>query len=63
MCSQRLPPLITERNNKMMAEMLEKAKDLGNMVLRPFGLSTNNFELQKNPDNGSYSVKYHPNPH
>lgn len=54
---QRLPPKIQERNDKMKDEMLGKLKDLGNMILKPFGLSTNNFKLEQNPETGSYSVK------
>lgn len=46
---------IHERNEKMKQDMLEKLKSLGNMCLRPFGLSTDSFELQQQPG-GGYSI-------
>merc|ERR1712146_877300 len=47
-----------EQFEKDKEEMMGKLKDLGNMVLGKFGMSCDNFKCEKDPDSGSYSIKF-----
>ncbi|VDP93847.1 unnamed protein product [Echinostoma caproni] len=53
-----LPDRIKEQQEKMKEQMFDQLKQLGNMVLKPFGLSTENFKVQKNPDSEGYSINF-----
>ncbi|KAF7252152.1 hypothetical protein EG68_08973 [Paragonimus skrjabini miyazakii] len=53
-----LPERVQKQQEEMKEKMLDQLKQLGNMVLKPFGLSTENFKVQKNPDSEGYSINF-----
>lgn len=53
-----LPPRAKAAQEKETAEMWSKLKDLGNGLLRPFGLSTDNFKMVKDEKTGGYSLSF-----
>jgi hypothetical protein len=53
-----LPPRIDEAKQKEMGDMMGKLKELGNGILKPFGLSTDNFNLVKDEATGGYSMNF-----
>ncbi|KAF9889577.1 hypothetical protein FE257_007085 [Aspergillus nanangensis] len=55
---RELPPKINEAREKEMGEMMGKLKDLGNGILNPFGLSTDNFKFTQDPKTGGYSMNF-----
>ncbi|EED13168.1 tetratricopeptide repeat protein 1 (TTC1), putative [Talaromyces stipitatus ATCC 10500] len=55
---QELPPRVQAAREKEMGEMMGKLKDLGNGLLKPFGLSTDNFKFVKDEHTGGYSMQF-----
>ncbi|OTA63240.1 hypothetical protein K449DRAFT_464607 [Hypoxylon sp. EC38] len=56
-----LPPRTKAAQEKEMSEMWGKLKDLGNGILKPFGLSTDNFKMVKDEKTGGYSMNFSQN--
>ncbi|KAL1852580.1 hypothetical protein Plec18170_005711 [Paecilomyces lecythidis] len=55
---RELPNRINQAREKEIGEMMGKLKDLGNGILKPFGLSTDNFNFVKDEKTGGYSMNF-----
>lgn len=53
-----ISPKLNAAKEREMGEMMGKLKDLGNGILKPFGLSTENFNLLKDENTGGYSMQF-----
>ncbi|CXJ27204.1 conserved Plasmodium protein, unknown function [Plasmodium berghei] len=59
---KKLKILAEQQLSKEKEEMVGKLKDFGNMLLGKVGLSLDNFEVQKNPNNdGSFNIQFKQN--
>ena len=56
--AERLPGEIQAEDERQQAEALGKLKEMGNSVLGMFGLSLDNFHVQKDPNSGSNSMSF-----
>ncbi|KAJ5990176.1 hypothetical protein N7499_010703 [Penicillium canescens] len=55
---RELPEQINRAREKEMGDMMGKLKDLGNGILKPFGLSTDNFNFVQDPKTGGYNMNF-----
>ncbi|KAL7944296.1 hypothetical protein V8C42DRAFT_326402 [Trichoderma barbatum] len=53
-----LPPRTKAAQDAEMSEMWGKLRNLGDGILKPFGLSTNNFQMVKDEKTGGYSMNF-----
>ncbi|KAI9163823.1 Tetratricopeptide repeat protein 1 [Paramyrothecium foliicola] len=57
-----LPPRTKAAQEAEMSEMWGKLRQLGDGILKPFGLSTQNFQMVKDENTGGYSMNFNNGP-
>lgn len=60
--ARALGPKLNAAKEREMAEMMKNLKGIGNSILKPFGLSTENFQFKKDEKTGGYSMNFEQNP-
>ncbi|TQS34441.1 hypothetical protein Golomagni_05177 [Golovinomyces magnicellulatus] len=53
-----LPARTKVAQDKEIGDLMGQLKNLGNGILKPFGLSTDNFKMQKDEKTGGYSMNF-----
>ncbi|KAJ9652210.1 hypothetical protein H2198_008514 [Neophaeococcomyces mojaviensis] len=53
-----LPKRVEEAKEREVGEMMGKLKELGNGILKPFGLSTDMFKMVQDPSTGGWSMNF-----
>lgn len=53
-----LPPRVEVAKKREVDEMMGKLKELGNGILKPFGLSTDMFKMTQDPSTGGWSMGF-----
>ena len=53
-----LPPRVEAAKKREVDEMMGKLKELGNGILKPFGLSTDMFKMKQDEKTGGWSVGF-----
>ena len=57
-CRLRLEKLHAEEMEQLKTKALGQLKDLGNMFLKNFGMSVDDFKMQQDPKSGGWNIRW-----